>query len=95
MALCAVWESFLLLNAIHTSDMYPWSSITSQRQVHSEFCCGLLKWRETPLSFSSEFIKVTGYSTFVLLRNLLKENKPGFGGESGGGYKGATNPRIG
>lgn len=48
-----------------------------------------------PLSSSSEVIKVTGYSAFVLLRNLLKENKPGVGGESGGGYKGATNPRIG
>lgn len=36
-------------------------------------------------SFSSEFIKVTAYSKLVLLRNLLKENKPGFGGEHGGG----------
>lgn len=61
----------------------------------SEFCCDLLKWLEMPLSFSSELIKVPGYSTFVLLRNVLKENKPGVGGESGGGYKGATNPRIG
>lgn len=48
-----------------------------------------------PLSFSSEFIKVTGYSTFVLLRNMIKENEPGIGGESGGGCKGVTNPRIG
>lgn len=63
--------------------------------MQSEFCCDLLKWLEIPLSFSSEFIKVTGYSTFVLLRNVLKENEPGAGGESGGGYKGATDPRIG
>lgn len=37
-----------------------------------------------PMAFRSEFIKITGYRKFVL-RNLLKENKSGVGGESGGG----------
>lgn len=44
----------------------------------------LFEWLEMALSFGSEFIKVRGYSKFVL-RNLLKGNKSGVGEDSGGG----------
>lgn len=60
--------------------------------MQNKLYCDLFKWLQMLLSSRSEFIKVTGYSTFVL---LLKENKSRVGGESGGGCKGATNPRIG
>lgn len=49
-------------------------------QMENQFCCDFLKCLAMPQSFSSEFIKITGYSKFVLLMNMLKENKSGVGG---------------
>lgn len=92
-------KSFLLWNAIHICNMYLWcdlvGTISWMNIVQNSVLLWPFRWPEMSLFFSSEFIKVTGYSKLVLLSNMLKENKSGVGRERGGGWKGATNPRIG
>lgn len=95
---CISRGRFLPRNVVLIYNIYPWSDFDGTTSHTSTEC---------KISFVVTFLnglrclyllflsKPAGYSKFSLLRNQLKENKSGVGGETGGGWKGETNPRIG